>query len=54
MINIYILPLYLTPSKCQSAGCSGSKRKALLISIFANIVFFPDLSMFNMASSMVT
>jgi len=51
--SMYTLPLHLTPKRCRSTRCTGSKRKALLMSILANLVFFPDLSMLNMASSIV-
>jgi len=54
MVDNIILYFCLTPSRYQSAGCTGSRRKALLVSIFTKIVSFADLSIFTMASSIGT
>lgn len=52
--SMYIWFFHLIPSRWQSAGWTGSSRKALLISILANIVSLPDSRICRMTSSMVT
>ena len=49
-----MIDINIASSKWRSARYNGSRRNAILISIFANNVFLPDLSMLNMVSSIVT